>query len=409
MKKIFLVCLLGLSNYQYAESIKALVIKPVIDLVGQATPTITAESVQQFYESMPCSGEQGKWACPRIHQLLANEIVDIVDEHQDEVCIEISNAFFHNGEHLFEQQDRFARYWTLKSNIISLTTLQQKGIDLSLLPISISWKENNIEEANKNIITLTMSCTINNSTYSAGTRFVLYDEHETNYTCWFFDAEQITMRLISISKESSIKFVQKSQQARIADFVQLLRNWCSLQDNKVIPFVWGGCSMRESCDPKAFTFEHGERAGEIISFYVRLLKNRPMSGFDASGLVLRAAQVVGIPYYFKNSLTAAQYLRQLRQDEQVEVGDLIWLPAGLFIISDVMNNKIIAAQGYKFGFGYIHEFQLNNVFKNVSTFHELVEAFLNKTPLERVEYDGRVVSFPTFKLLKIRSAWQTNY
>jgi len=405
-KQIVLLCILFTHANLRAEF--AVCIKPVADLVGQPMSTIAPhESTQQIYDNMPCSPEEGRWASPRIHQLLLHEIVELVDDGvQDskdgEVWIEIQNAFFHNHEHPFPH-DKYARYWTLKSNIITFTQMQEMGINTTLLPQPIAYKHHNIVEANQNVVTLSKPLVLAEQLLSVGTRFVCQQEEAAYYQCWMFNSTTQQMSLVAIAKDVAIK-QPHSIDAAIEQFVQILKQWSSGGSASVIPFVWGGCSAREFCSVADYTFERRQQEGVQIVYFTRPLTHKPYAGFDSSGLLLRAAQICGIPYYFKNSSTASSYLRPLHAYEELENGDIIWLPVGLLVVSDCSNNNVITSQGYRYGNGYVQEIALADLF-TIETIQDLIYAYRNNLPLVRKLADGSTQTYHQFKLLKLRSAW----
>ncbi len=77
-------------------------------------------------------------------------------------------------------------------------------------------------------------------------------------------------------------------------------------------------------------------SGARVSVYERTeCTQHPMSGFDCAGIISRAAQMCGIPYYFKNTYTLAHYLKSLSIDTHLQEGDLIWIPGHVMIVSDL--------------------------------------------------------------------------
>lgn len=123
-------------------------------------------------------------------------------------------------------------------------------------------------------------------------------------------------------------------------------------------------------------------------------------------MILRGAQLCGIPYFFKNSTTLAQNLTPLQKNEDLENGDLIWFLGHVIIISDVKNNLVVEARGYEHSYGRVHEASLKTQFNNISTYEDLKKAYLEHIPLERLNLQGIVAKeIPTFKLLKLKSVW----
>jgi len=61
------------------------------------------------------------------------------------------------------------------------------------------------------------------------------------------------------------------------------------------------------------------------------------SGFDASGLILRAAQIAGLPYFYKNSTTALANLHAVLPARLPKEGDILGaVGKGLIVVvSDI--------------------------------------------------------------------------
>jgi hypothetical protein len=129
-----------------------------------------------------------------------------------------------------------------------------------------------------------------------------------------------------------------------------------------------------------------------------------LPGFDCAGLILRAAQCCGIPFFFKNSTTIAHYMRPLQPNETIEEGDILWIYGHVMVVADIRRNTIVEARSHYHGFGKVHEIPLHQEFKGMNTFEDLRKAFFNKQGLERLDASGNVVQKITqFKILKFSS------
>ena len=122
---------------------------------------------------------------------------------------------------------------------------------------------------------------------------------------------------------------------------------------------------------------------------------------------MRAAQICGIPYAYKNTITAAKNLRKIDTFETVQEGDLLWVPGGLLVISDIAHNRILGVLGYQFGYGKIVELKLSQLFNDITTYEELLENYRAHKPLQTKKADGTLSrTIPTYKILKLKSVWE---
>ena len=117
---------------------KAVVIVPVADLIGQKMEKLSGpQLVQQAYEQLPlCGGNTSpEISCFRLHQLLFNEVVEILEEKEQEVCVRILNFFY-----LIPTSNKpQVTYWTLKKNIVAFDEIQNHTCDLTKIPLPLSF------------------------------------------------------------------------------------------------------------------------------------------------------------------------------------------------------------------------------------------------------------------------------
>jgi cell wall-associated NlpC family hydrolase len=158
-----------------------------------------------------------------------------------------------------------------------------------------------------------------------------------------------------------------------------------------IPYIWGGCSLTETLRTGRFRKITIKRNDKLCDAYQQTeIKEQPQSGLDCTGLIMRAAQTSGLPYYYKNSTTIAHYLKPITSLENIQEGDLIWIPGHIMAISDLKRNMIIEARHYNDGYGKIHEIKLNHLFKDIQTFADLYNAIAHHQPLLRLNREGKV-------------------
>ena len=435
---------------------QAIIIVPVADLVGAPIKSFKlAPTIKDSYKKIAlCGGpSQPTAGCPRIFQILAHEIVDIIsirpaiNGDESEACIAVNSAFFVTHDSPAKQN----LYWTLTKNLLSFTKLLKKNSSLDFIPATPDFKHKSsaqtvrVEgakrmetsplgsggasiEANggKNAVSqeiycLNQSCTHNlalikpfydpvtQQTFSAGTRFVYNPEFvsNTHYQVYVFD-RKITRFITTMLPKSSVLTIEpRTPEQAIQVFVAILKSWAHTK-NGIICYVWGGASYTYTCKDKECKQISTKLANQKkVKVYIREDCNSiPLTGFDCAGMILRAAQICNIPYFFKNTYTLAQSLAQLKPDESLNAGDLIWIPGHVMVVSDIQNNLLIEARGYSHGFGKVQEMRLEKVFKGIKTYDELINAFFIQKPLIRLDKSGKSVEEITYyKLLKLSSVW----
>ena len=190
-----------------------------------------------------------------------------------------------------------------------------------------------------------------------------------------------------------------SPSARRQQFVALVRSWAH-QANGFIPYVWGGCSFTHTSWPH--TFDEIETDNNQSYFALKNYLHTPKPGLDCSGLVYRAAQLVGIPYFCKNTFTIEHTLTRLQPGQQLREGDLIVVPGHVMIVSDIANNLLVEARSYHHGHGKVHEIELGKVFKDITSYTDLAAAYSSKAPLYRIDSNGKARdTFTQFALMQL--------
>jgi cell wall-associated NlpC family hydrolase len=332
-------------------------------------------------------------------QLLFNECIDIIKEHEDKVFIAITHAF-HIPVH--QPHQRITHYWTEKKNIQLLETLPQQA--LTTLPPEINFA--NKQENTSIVFTLTRPWydSKTKQTYSAGTRFVMYGQSKNKYHIMFWDFQNSRLIKSHIPIHYGILQTQTDPKKRQQQFVQIARSWAD-QSYGIIPYVLGGCSFTQkiqSYNPNIIKNEPHYTYVEDAS-----LSQQPINGFDCAGLVLRAAQCCGMPYFYKNTTTLAHFLQPLKAGEIIEEGDLIWIPGHVMIVSDLKKNLLIESRSFYHGYGKVQEIPLSEEFKEMHTYNDLKHAFLNQKQLHRLNVRGEIIQTITnFKILKLASIWK---
>lgn len=402
-KSIILSCIL-IATHLYPK--KALVMVPVADIIGNPVSTFNlAPTTQESYEKFSISGGPGNSSlqCPRIHQLLFNETVDIVSEQGDEVAIHITSAYFITHTNHKPQ----TLYWTLKKNLISYEKLERKKLPLSYIPPTRDFNNKNPQESAHIIGLLQPFYDANTQqTFSAGTQFVydLQKSTASHFFVYIFDKATTMFTTNLIPRADALIIEAKNNTDAIALFVQILKRWAHSAQG-VIPYVWGGCSFSSTCNAKVTQKSTGDTATNT-SLYHRSDCSSPYNGYDCTGLILRAAQLAGIPYFYKNSYTLAHYLKIVTALSALNIGDIIWIPGHVMVISSLHPALLIEARGYPHGYGIVHEIALEKVFKGIKSYAQLMYAFNKQKPLIRLNKKGQEMEkIKRFKVLSLESVW----
>lgn len=375
---------------------KAVTKVPVADLVGSPLQDFfNTREILSHYNNLPSCG-QGAQSCYRIHQLIFNEVVTLVEQRGDEVLVRIPSLFYEREN----SSQRHDSYWSLKKNFATFDELAHAGISGDYFPDPLDYK-NPHEVSKKKIVTLLFPFqdVATNQSFSVGTRFVTNSAKTTknSYAVFIMDYACKRMKTVFIPVNlCRAEWIAEPFHKKVHNFITLLKSWAN---KGTIPYVWGGCSFTHYCPSKQFEVV---KKNQQEYYEWPPYKEGPKNGFDCTGLIARAAQISGIPYYFKNSITIMKNLKELSAQEHLVAGDIIYFAGHVMVVADLKKNTIIEARAYNHGFGKIHEIALAKVFQGVETFAQLEEKFKKKQPLYRLESNGKVAqTIAQFKLLKL--------
>ena len=405
MKKILIWCFI-LSSILVAE--KAVIVVPVADLVGQPLASFykNEKLIEQAYADLAWAGlgKLHSYACPRLHQALFNEIVELIEIRGQEALIRIPNLFYQTISNSNPQSE----YWTLRKNVMTFDQLKKYDIKSSFFPQPIEYNCSDLGRCSRNVVTLTHPFAVPSTKQivSAGTRFVKAPKQTSkdNVSVYVYNHDHKKIDLIDIPTTHSQSYQDGSTQEKIDNFVALLRNWT--QSIGTIPYVWGGCSITHVHPTNQFHEQKSHYNHQPTAYVVRPLKTDCKGGVDCSGLIARAAQIVGIPYFYKNSYTIANQLSMLQPTESLQEGDIIWLAGHVIVIAS--KTTIIEARHYEHGYGKIHEIPLSEQFKGITCTADLEKVFFQKIPLSRLNNKGeQMETYKHFKLLKLASVWKS--
>jgi hypothetical protein len=403
MKMTCAILVIMMATMRAAEPpYEAIVISPVADLLMYPMSDISQNYQNALtYEAIPISGTPT--ACPRLHQLLANEKVLVIREIGDEVNVKVPNTIcvLQNGSHL-------SSYWMRKKDLMPLRNIPHAH---EVIPESIS-----PENPAPPCVTLAQPWVepLTNTHFSAGTRFLSPGREMKKYIIAVFDPKQkrYVKALCPIKKCMAAPAHDLATQR--SQMIALLRSWISKK--QMIPYAFGGCSVRtfipQSSHARQKQMVLANGAAESYYEWPGHQDEYPKTGLDCSNLVLLAAHMCGIPYVCKNSLAALALLRPVTSKYPLEKGDIIWTDKHLMVVADLERNTLIEARGYGAGYGKVHEIPLHEEFKGINTYQQLMDCYLNNVPIERLskdgiiakkeQPDGSIQSTIQVKLLKLR-------
>jgi len=385
-------CLSAILCHQAGISYQAVCTVPVADLVGS-----TLASTNDYAKLPICGGKPKAYStCKRLHQLLFNEVVDVTQELNGQVEVTLPNLFFVPSN---DTSHKMSTYWTLKKNIVPLKDQEF----LALIPQPISYAQSLASHSNTITLITPYTAPECNCTFSAGTRFIVANTNPENksVTVDLIHPKKHTATQITLPYEYCLMPATTREQQR-KNFVKLVQLWA--HGSGAIPYVWGGCSYIFTAP--IFAFKEVVTGNSQSHYVLEPQAPSPKTGFDCAGLVARAAQAAGLPYFFKNTTTLATYLRPLTDDEQVQDGDLIWISGHVMIVSSREKNTLIEARDYSSGWGCVQERPLKEVFKNILTYRDLESRYQQKKPLQRIDKSGDITNtYTTFKLLALKSIW----
>jgi len=356
------------------ECKKAVFIEPFTDL------GINMVCKDPFFDSLTPNTR------PRAHQALFNEICEVLEEKGDAVRVVLPNIVYKE-----KSKNEPSDFWAPRSAFISFDDLAYK-IESSVFP------NHGAKDGSTIVLTMPFYDKITKKTYSAGTRFVRTHKDTPKF---------YGVILYDVARKKKVQSRVAKQQARIEtnvclkdaqkEFVKLLYVWATMP--KVIPYVWGGSSFIYTQKDGDYTIDKNLR--------ITYNNNLPITGYDCSELVLRAAQICGLPYFCKVTFLMPEHLRTVQADEELAEGDLLWYPGHVMVVGSIERNELIESRGYSTGYGKVHAIELNKLFPEIKNYDELKKKCFNKEPITLVNKDGSFhKNITDFRIFKLSSAWE---
>src|ERR1700722_17894415 len=133
---VYALCMLNCIAFQItARQEYAVVVTPVLDLGD--SPSLVIKSSNKAYDKFSLDGgkKNGSIGCPRMHQLIYHEIVQIKKKRGSDYEIEIPNIFYITHQSATPKNDSLIN----KKHLITFTELKNKKVDLSKFPDPISF------------------------------------------------------------------------------------------------------------------------------------------------------------------------------------------------------------------------------------------------------------------------------
>jgi hypothetical protein len=384
---------------------QAVCIVPVANLFGQAVhhkyPLLSEQNIQELYlfTQAPVNNSD----CLRVHQLLFNEIVTVIQELENEVCITVHNVF-HDNDFWNGKQ---STYWTLKEYLQPLKVIQ----DQHLLPQQFDYENlETFEPQEQTVFTLKQPFQdpLTLVTYSVRTRFILFNQTVTTVTVARYNSITQSFDALEIPKTVGIiNSALKSEEAAKA-VVGLLKEWT--QKKEVFPTLLGGCSGTNYVKPaKAELCTYEFTAQITFKAYCNQDLQAPYAGFDSPGLIMSACQIFNVPFCAKNTTTTFRYLRPFNESQDIlEVGDMVMTKGYLGIIVDLQKNLIVEARSNTFHDGTIRVTALKNTFLGINTYQELLDKYLAKDSLTLMDKKSAGIVTLPFTILKFNSIFDPN-
>ncbi len=402
---IFSLFLTAHSVYSISRPIEAVCIVPVADLLSQRLSPSKHSTIQEKYALLPFSEKHSITVCCRVTQLLFNERVTIIEQKDEQSFIE--TPFWHSKQTSFcSPSTRNNRFWTLTKNLLPLSTLAPEEI-FTIPPAET-------ERHKETIVTLTSPwyCHETKTVYSAGTQFLLTGKENTLfYFIKFYDPQTVKLVTTAITKNLCILNKKRSDTEKRELFVQTITHWAHGIPHQ-IPYLLGGASIIETCKNSSFyekkiTFDTKTKG---IGFVRPECTAVPHKGVDCAGLVRLACKIADIPLTATNSKSIAQSLSKLTTKATVQNGDILFWKGHIAVISDTQKGLLIEARSYEHGYGCVQEIPYAVELKGMETTATLMNAYVNKKPLQRLDKQGHyretITDLTVLSLLPIKqTAW----
>jgi hypothetical protein len=207
--------------------------------------------------------------------------------------------------------------------------------------------------------------------FSVGTCFVVDRYDGACFLVRYRDPETRHVRYSSIPATGALFHdTARSQGVKRRLFVGLIRQLIAHAQERggVWRYVWGGSSAIEP-DVEGFIIEQTD----VCQVYKKAGAKQAslLTGFDCSGLIHRLAHMAGIDLPWRTTTVMKACMKPVVGVDQVKVGDIIWVPGHVAVITDVEKSLVAQARGYGSGYGQLYEAPLAEVLQGVPTLTDL--------------------------------------
>ncbi len=370
------------SKNKIAPAQYAICCVPIADVLGGPV------SAEQFdWYEQPICADNICGACKRIDQLLFNEMVEVVGVCDDgkQVHIKLPGKMYETHQARTPRTDG----WVARKNLLFVRDLKADRSDAKHLPPPLTLDKQDRAHQLQHTITLKEPCPMpgTGTYFSVGTRFVIKQQIKNGYEVWWLNPnKENTLDVLRIPTHYCLTYnASLTTDQRRHLMIDLARNM--IQRSGEVAYVWGGCSMIAPCYDK---IEYPiKKTGNLI--FDRAQDSLPRNGIDCSGLICRTALMAGIYMPYKNSITMARNLREIHRVQDIKVGDVIWIPGHVMLVSSLEKNLLIEARHYLHGYGRVHEIPLAEEFAGIKTYADLIQAINQKKPIMRKDRHGNHV------------------
>ena len=370
LPKLLIALLVSIANnHLQASFLELAVIKEAIADMSSSFPAANS----------PAAAPDDK-SCRRAHQGLYNEVVNCIEEQEDQIKVSYNDIIYGFDA---KTKEVLKTFWIYKKNLVTLKELAEDL--LKTIPSA-----NYAEEPTIVLIYPWKS-------FSIGTRFkrVLQNDSPNAFAIERIDYNTNSIVFDFVPHQNAIPEIKQDSGLARKFFVKIINDLIDkIDQNNVIPYVWGGSSFVEPYAESNFYKEDGN--------WHRDGKNNPYSGYDCSEFVMRMAKIAGIDFPWKTTAAIEKSRRALNDQDLLEEGDLIWVQGHVMIVSNLEQNEIIESRGYTSGYGCVHRATLDSCFDGIANYHDLLNRYYNHQTIKFKDKHGIVSEKEyAFKLLKL--------
>lgn len=372
----------------------------------------------------------------RIAQVLFNDLLESIEINEKEEIIEdyikikckkyyyfdnkigsLNNEYWINKKHLQSLDDYFLNKYSNTDVVYSDSDIKIKKQKDNK---EIYRYEDLYNEKNKGVLirTIYLEGKYEDKYYKfflPGTEFEFFEskKYSNKFVVFYNDFRDRTKK-IEIDKDAVILYSEYKQYKNNINlmrklFLKLLYSWIKQANakGKIMPYVWGGTSIGIPLDLN-FICDISLNNGDIFYGWKDKLDGTPI-GCDCSGLICCASQIIGFPFYLRNSTTQRKYLFNIKKGESILEGDILWIPGHVFIL-DPENDCCIESSGYSKGDKGLGVKLLSERFEDIFSTKDLENKYFNnREPLILIDKFGDKKKIVDYEILSLSSCYLVNY